>query len=105
MGIIAGLLSMFGWGMSDFLGAILSKKIGPLLTIFWMQIAGFLLALVYFFMNFSSLTNNTVNILKFVPLLAVCGLLNAIGYIFFFKGFRDGKVSLVSPIGGSSILI
>src|SRR3989344_6565231 len=105
MGIIAGLLSMLGWGLSDFLGAVFSRKISYLLTIFWMQIAGFSFALIYFFINFSSLTSDITNILKFAPILAVCGFLNAAGYLAFFKVFKNGQISLVSPIGGSAILI
>jgi len=99
MGIIAGFLAMLGWGTGDFLGAILSRRIGHLLTVFWMQITGFLFAVIYFgtnlkFFNFS-------DAIKFLPVIAICGFLEVIAYLAFYKGFEEGQVSLVSPIGSS----
>jgi len=101
-GIISGLISMFGWGTSDFLAAKSSRKIGYLLTLFWMQIAGFLIASFYFFLHFSFPFNNIV---KYLPALIIGGFLNAIGYIAFYKGLKEARVSLVSPIGGSWAVI
>ena len=48
-GILAGLLSMLGWGVADFLAAKSSRKIGFILTLFFIQIIGFSLASIYFF--------------------------------------------------------
>ncbi|MFA4998542.1 MAG: DMT family transporter [Candidatus Paceibacterota bacterium] len=99
MGIIAGLFSVLGWGIADFLGAISSRKSGHLLTLFWMQFVGFLIALVYFFAKFKNLSLNDV--FNFIPILVVCGILEAVAYLAFYKGFVEGQVSLVSPIGSS----
>lgn len=90
---------MFGWGTSDFLGGVFSRKTGHLLTLFWMQVAGFLISSIYFLINFKSFDFSQV--IRFIPILALCGFLEAIAYLFFFKGLEKGQISLVSPIGSS----
>ena len=103
MGIIAGLLSMLGWGTSDFLAAKSSRKIGFTLTLFWTQTVSFLIALIYFFVNFQIL--NIANIPKFIISLAISGFLYMIATLAFYKGLKEGQVSLVSPIGASWVMI
>ena len=99
MGILFGIFSMLGWGIADFLGALSSRRIGYLLTLFWMQIAGFLIALIYFLIKIPPF--NITSILKFLPVLVLCGFLEAVAYSAFYKGLKEGQVSLVSPIGSS----
>ncbi len=43
MGILCGLLTALAWGSSDFLARFSARKIGSILTTFWMQFAGFVL--------------------------------------------------------------
>ena len=83
---------MFGWGIYDFLGGVFAKQIGSFKSLFWSQLAGlisvFLLALV------STISIN-VSILV-VTLSAIAAILYAAGYLFFFKGFEIGNVSIVA---------
>jgi len=99
MGIISGFLSMLGWGIADFLAAKSSRKIGYVLTLFWSQIFGFFIALIYFFLKFSTFDMN--NVPRFLIILLPAGCLYMVAILAFYKGFVKGQVSLVSPIGGS----
>jgi len=99
MGIIFGFLSMLGWGISDFLAAKSSRKIGSVLTFFWSQIFSFLIGLIYFFLKFQIFYKK--DIFNFFPPLLLIGFLYTIATLFFYEGLIKGKVSLVSPIGAS----
>lgn len=103
MGIVSGLITMIFWGIAIFLAAIASRKVGNILTLFWMQMFGFLVGLAYFFLNLHSLSLNSL--LNFIPILLVIALLQVIAYLYFYKGLEKGQVSLVSPLGASWSLI
>lgn len=103
IGIISGLLSMLGWGISDFFAAKCSRKIGAILTLFWAQIFGFFIVLIYFFSKFPSFEIN--NIPKFLPIVLFAGFLFTVATVAFFEGFIKGKVSLVSAMGSSYVWI
>ena len=99
MGIIAGLLAMLSWGTAIFLAAFASRKIGNVLTLFWMQAFGLVVAVIYFAITFNSyqLEDNPENIL----ILIAVAILQVIAYLAFYKGLEKGEVSLVSPIGAT----
>ncbi len=97
--IIAGLLSMIFWGTAIFLAALASRKLGSVLTLFWMQLFGFLVAIIYFFLNYNSFV--FTGILNQIPILIVIAILQVIAYLSFYKGLEKGDVSLVSPIGAT----
>lgn len=103
MGISTGLLTMFFWGIALFLAALASRKIGNILTLFWMQLFGLLVGTVYFFFNLNSFSLNSI--FPFIPILFVIALLQVIAYLAFYKGLEKGQVSLVSPLGASWSLI
>lgn len=83
---------MFGWGLYDFLGGVFAKQIGSFKSLFWSQLAGlisiFLLAIV-----FRSRVNTPVLVI-IVSLIAA--ILYSAGYLFFFKGFELGNVSIIA---------
>ena len=99
MGILAGLLSMIFWGTAIFLAALASRKLGNVLTLFWMQLFGFITGFIYFFINFR--TYNFISVPKIIPLLVIIAILQAIAYLAFYKGLEKSQVSLVSPIGAA----
>jgi len=83
---------MFGWGLYDFLGGVFAKQIGPYKSFFWSQLAGlvsvlFLSLLLAPDMNISSRT---------LFLFPIAALLYSAGYLFFFKGFEIGDMSIVA---------
>jgi len=90
--ILAGLGGMFGWGTSDFFANSSSDKIGHFKTFFWSQIAGLTLTLflvLIFGMSFS------VPFLFFIFLI-VASVFYSVGYLFFYKAFEIGNVSVVA---------
>jgi len=102
-GIISGLISMFGWGTSDFLAAKSSRKIGFVLTFFWGQSISFILALCYFIFKFRTLNFN--NVPKSIFIIIISGFLFMISALAFYKSLSIGKISLVGPITASWAMI
>ena len=83
---------MFGWGLYDFLGGVFAKQIGSFKSLFWSQLAGlisiFLLAIV-----FRSRVNTPVLV---IILSLIAAILYSAGYLFFFKGFELGNMSIIA---------
>jgi transporter family protein len=90
--VLAGLGGMFGWGTSDFLANISSEKIGHHRTFFWSQMAGLLLVLSIVLLKNAHFTFNPFLLF----LMLVSGVSFGLAYLFFYKGFEIGNVSLVS---------
>lgn len=92
LSIVLGLAGMFGWGVYDFLGGVFSKQIGSFRSLFWSQLAGwgsiFGLALVF-------KTTFSVPVPTLV-LSMLAAMVYSAGYLFFFKGFEKGNVSIVA---------
>ena len=103
MGIITGFFTMFFWGIAIFLAALASRKIGNILTLFWMQLFGFLVGTTYFLFNYNSLSLSSI--VHFVPVLCFIAVFQVMAYLAFYKGLDKGQVSLVSPLGASWSLI
>ena len=103
MGIITGFFTMFFWGVAIFLAALASRKIGNILTLFWMQLFGFLVGTTYFLFNYNSLSLSSI--VHFVPVLCFIAVFQVMAYLAFYKGLEKGQVSLVSPLGASWSLI
>jgi len=90
--ILGGLGGMFGWGVSDFFANDASDKVGHTRALFWSQIIGLsamgLLALILP----SSFSFNPF----ICMLILLSGIGYAMGYLFFYKAFEIGNVSIVS---------
>lgn len=92
--LIGGLSGMIGWGTSDFLASFTSEKFGHRKTLFWSQIAGISLmgaAVLAFTRNF------TLNA-SLLTTLIIGGMTYTLGYLFFYKAFEIGNVSVVSSV-------
>jgi transporter family protein len=92
LSILSGIGGMFGWGIYDFLGAVYAKQIGSFKSFFWSQLAGLIFALLLIFVFTISLN---VPILVII-LLPIAAIVYSAGYLFFFKGFEIGNVSIVA---------
>lgn len=83
---------MFGWGIYDFLGGVFAKRLGPFRSFYWSQLAGlastFVLGVVF-------TINLNVPVLVIV-LLPIASILYSAGYLYFFKGFEIGNVTIVA---------
>ena len=92
LSILSGIGGMFGWGIYDFLGGVYAKQIGPVKSFFWSQLAG-LLSVCLLFCVFTLNVNLSTLTLLLIPLGAI---VYSAGYLFFFKGFELGNVSIVA---------
>ncbi len=92
--ILSGLAGMFGWGIYDFLGGVYSKQIGPFKSFFWSQLAGLITILTLLFV-FAINPNIPILIIVLLPIAAI---VYSAGYLFFFKGFEIGNVSIVAAV-------
>jgi transporter family protein len=92
LSVLSGIAGMFGWGVYDFLGGVYSKQIGPFKSFFWSQLAGLisLLLLLVFF----TITLDVPTLI--IILLPIAAIVYSAGYLFFFKGFEIGNVSIVA---------
>ncbi|MBI5944560.1 MAG: DMT family transporter [Chloroflexi bacterium] len=92
LSILSGLAGMLGWGLYDFLGGVFAKQIGPYKSFFWSQLAGLISILLLGFLIAPSMEIPSGVMLLF----PVAALLYSAGYLFFFKGFEIGNMSIVA---------
>ena len=92
LSILSGIAGMIGWGIYDFLGGVYSKQIGPFKSFFWSQLAGLISILL---LLFAFTINFNLPILVII-LLPIAAIVYSVGYLFFFKGFEMGNVSIVA---------
>jgi drug/metabolite transporter (DMT)-like permease len=92
--VLAGISAMLGWGVSDFFASQSSDKVGHFKTVFYSQITGVLVILIA-----AICLSTSFNMpLSLLPVLLVCGVSYAFGYILFYKGFELGNISVVSAV-------
>lgn len=94
-----GLATMSFWGVAIFFEAIANRKFENVIVLFWMQLFGFLLGVIYFVYNFHSF--NLSSVYPYFPNLIAIAILQIIAYLSFYKGLAKGQVSLVSSIAAS----
>lgn len=92
--ILSGLGGMLGWGVSDFFANSASDSIGHKKAFLYSQIIGlvFLTALAAMFVKSYSLVTSLI------PHLLITGIAYTLGYLFFYKAFEIGNVSVVSSV-------
>jgi drug/metabolite transporter (DMT)-like permease len=92
--ILSGLGAMFGWGTSDFLASSVSIKVGNIKAFFWAQLSGLFLMLTVL----ASILPRFDIAVQFWPLLllSVAGYL--IGYLYYYKSFEIGNLSVVAVV-------
>lgn len=83
---------MLGWGIYDFLGGVFSKQIGSFKSLFWSQLAGLISILL---LAFAFKTTFEIPILA-IALSSMASIVYSAGYLFFFKGFEKGNVSIIA---------
>ncbi|MCX8062599.1 MAG: DMT family transporter [Anaerolineales bacterium] len=92
LSIFIGIGGMFGWGLYDFLGGFFAKQIGPFKSLFWSQLTGFFSLL---FLSFFLISSLNISILLII-LCWIAAIIYASGYLFFFRGFEIGNISIVA---------
>lgn len=92
LSVLLGVCGMFGWGVYDFLGGVLSKRIGSFAPLFWSQVAGAAAILLAVLVVGASLGLSRQSLL----LSPVAAALYCGGYLLFFNGFEKGNVSIIA---------
>jgi transporter family protein len=92
LSILSGIAGMFGWGIYDFLGGVFAKQLGAFKSFFWSQLAGLISVLLLAFV-FTTSINVPILVIILFPIAAI---VYSAGYLFFFKGFEIGNVSIVA---------
>lgn len=90
---LLGVLSMMGFGAANFLSGKLSKEFGAFDTAFFDQV--FLLLIILIAIPFVGFEGFDLTV--FLKLSSV-GIFIAVGVHFLMKAYRDGAVSVVSPV-------
>ena len=92
--LLLGLVTAFCWGTSDYLSRAQSKRVGHYNTVVYMHVTTFLvlLALLPILDPAPSLGANAAVV------LVVSGALNFLAFIFLYRAFHTGVVSVVGPI-------
>ncbi|MEW5955880.1 MAG: EamA family transporter [Candidatus Micrarchaeota archaeon] len=94
--IVLGLVAAAAFGVVDFLCPPAVKKVGAMRTLFYYSVLG-----AVFLLIFSGFTGQLrVSSIPFFELTVIC-LGGLFGFIAFFRSFRKGKLSVVSPISAS----
>lgn len=99
--VLGGLLAMFGYGASDFLAKKTINKIGSFRTVFFVQLIGI------FFLIFYLLYDRSLPLFSFgnICSIVIFGIIEAVVYLALYRSFEIGKVSIVSPISSSYVII
>ncbi|MFH0961355.1 MAG: DMT family transporter [archaeon] len=95
--ILFGLVSMLLWAISDIIAASAVRKSGTGRVLFYSQLFSVVFALIAApaFLGAEAARIDAVSIL----LLSLCGLLNAGGFLFFYRALERGKISIAVPLG------
>ena len=101
IGILFAIVSMLSWGTADFFAKKVIDKIGYATTLVF-NLSVSLGPILVFAVLFSKIPAITTG---FVSITVAAGVLGITGYIFLYRGFQKGKVSLVSPISASWAVI
>ncbi|HEV7454406.1 MAG TPA: DMT family transporter [Candidatus Saccharimonadales bacterium] len=97
-----GLLTAIGWGLSDFWSARATKALGPITTLFYVNLIGaaaYAIVYILFLHPHVAITQA-----GFIYTLLE-SLLVTVAAILFYKSLDAGPVSLVSPISGAYPLV
>ena len=92
LSILLGIGGMLGWGIYDFMGGVFSKQIGSFKALFWSQLAGLMSILLL-----AAILSQGLNIpMRTAGLSLLAAIVYSAGYLFFFKGFEKGNVSIIA---------
>jgi len=99
--VLLGMLAAIGWGISDFVVAVVSKRLGVLTTVLGVHVAAVAVTTVYLLLA-SSLSGIT---LAQWSALAGAATLATFVYIGFYRALQIGPVVIVSPIISSYAVV
>ncbi|MFL5766991.1 MAG: EamA family transporter [Actinomycetota bacterium] len=92
--MIYGLGTALGWGLADFIAAIVSRRVGVVAALLLAQFAGLICLGIFFVVTHPSLEITAAQL----ALLVANGLIASVAYYSLYKGLELGPIALVSPI-------
>ncbi len=99
--VLSGLGAMFGWGISDFFANLSSDQIGHLKAFFWSQLAG----IIFTILLIPLFGINTQVSLILGIIIFISSIFYATAYLYFYKAFEIGNVSVVSATINLNVII
>jgi len=99
--VIYGLLAALGWGISDLLASIVTRRLGSHRTVVVAQVAGFVALVVVAVV----LRPSWGIAIHDVLILLGGGLFAGVAYLALYRGLQLGPIALVSPIASSFAVI
>ena len=91
--LLLGVLAALGWGVADFVAAVVSKRLGILRTIVGVHLVSIPVAAVYFF----AVSDISIVSLTHLAVLLVISAVGFIVYIVFYKALQGGPVAVLGP--------
>lgn len=99
--MIFGLVAALGWGLADFGGAVISRRIGSVPTVLISQASGALVMAVVLVLGEQGVDALTPNL----GWVLLGGIVAAAAYASHYRALQLGPVSVVSPIGAAYALV
>ena len=101
MGILLGLATALAWGSSDFLARFVTRRIGTLRSLFYMQTCGFLLLSLYLLITHA--WGHLFDGSGWRPWAwgFAAGACNTVAMFSFYRCLQVGKVAVVAPLSAS----
>ncbi|MGC8816377.1 MAG: EamA family transporter [Candidatus Hadarchaeum sp.] len=99
-GVPFGLVAMLSWGIADFFAARAIRNVGVFKTLVWGQTIGLL---VLIFTSF--LVGVFTPTIDMIGIILLAGFLNVVACLSFYQGLQVGKVSIVSPVSASWVVV
>lgn len=99
MSVLMGLIGMIGWGVYDFAGGVMSRRLGAIPVLLWSQVAGCTIIAVGVMAAAVATADGQAAELPDPQVLALALLASSLycgGYLFFFRGFEKGQISIVA---------
>jgi drug/metabolite transporter (DMT)-like permease len=93
--VLYGLLAAVGWGLSDFFGAVVGRRIGSLATVLVAQAFSALFVTVVLLGG----DHDVGAVTPYAGWILVNGAVSAIAYASHYRALELGPVAVVSPIG------
>ncbi len=99
--MIFGLVAPLGWGLADFGGAVISRRIGSVPTVVISQASGAVVMAVVLVLGGQGVDALTPNL----GWVLLGGIVAAAAYASHYRALQLGPVSVVSPIGAAYALV
>jgi len=94
------LTATLSWGVSDFLGGLMTRRIAVLVVIVLSQCAGLTVIAIAV-----AAAGESPPDAAFIPYAAAAGLAGVCGLAAFYRGLAMGKMSVVAPISSMAVLV